>query len=257
MRSPITSATIYNQLPNGSTRASTITYNGSFNGSGLVSDDKEYDFGVSLGSVPSSTYLKRETTISYASLGNGIINKPAQSSVLDWTTGSSVVVASTTYTYDQALSHELHSSKLEYLGVIADIKSWCKEFAERSNVEINFRNDVSSVVPFEMGVSLFRILQEALHNAVKHSGVKRVEVRLTEQSIQVHLIVSDSGKGFDVKSAMQGKGLGLTSMKERVRLVNGTIAIESKPMGGTTIDVLVPLESQQVRKKMRVQPSGD
>ena len=56
---------------------------------------------------------------------------------------------------------------------------------------------------------------------------------------------------------MQGKGLGLTSMKERVRLVNGTIAIESKPMGGTTIDVLVPLESQQVRKKMRVQPSGD
>jgi len=74
--------------------------------------------------------------------------------------------------------------------------------------------------------------------------VKRVEVRLMEQSDQVCLLISDSGEGFDVDSAMQGKGLGLTSMGERVRLVNGTIAIQSKPMGGTTIEVRVPLESQ-------------
>ena len=72
----------------------------------------------------------------------------------------------------QALSHELHSSKLEYLGVGRAMKSWCKEFAERQKVEIDFRNNVSSVLPFEVGLCLFRVLQEALHNAVKHRGVK-------------------------------------------------------------------------------------
>jgi signal transduction histidine kinase len=79
--------------------------------------------------------------------------------------------------------------------------------------------------------------------------VKRVEVRLREESNQVHLVVSDSGKGFDVESEMQGRGLGLTTMRERVRLVNGTIAIQSKPMGGTTIEVRVPLESQRASQK--------
>ncbi len=143
----------------------------------------------------------------------------------------------------QALSHDLHSSKLEYLGVVAGIRSWCKEFAERQNMEIDFESDVAAVLPFEIGVCLLRVLQEAVHNTAKHGGVKRIEVRLLEQSNQVHLIVSDSGKGFDVESAMQGKGLGLTSMRERVRLVDGTIAIESKPRGGTTIAVRVPLES--------------
>jgi PAS domain S-box-containing protein len=144
----------------------------------------------------------------------------------------------------EALSHELHSAKLQYLGVVAGIKSWCREFGERQNMEIDFRSDVATVLPFEIGVCLLRVLQEALHNALKHSEVKRVEVRLMEHSNQVQLLVIDSGKGFDVESAKQGKGLGLTSMGERVRLVNGTISIESKSMGGTTIDVRVPFESE-------------
>jgi signal transduction histidine kinase len=145
----------------------------------------------------------------------------------------------------QALSHELHSSKLEYLGVVAGMKSFCKEFAERQKVEIGFKSDVSTVLPLEIGLSLFRVLQESLHNAVKHSGVQRIEVQLSEQSNEVHLVVSDVGKGFDVEIALQGQGLGLTSMRERVRLVNGTIAIESEPMGGTRIHVRVPLPSEQ------------
>jgi PAS domain S-box-containing protein len=144
----------------------------------------------------------------------------------------------------QALSHELHSSKLEYLGVVAGIRSWCKEFGERQGMEIEFKSDVASVLPLDVGVCLFRVLQEALHNAVKHSGTKRVEVQLTEHSNEIHLIVRDSGRGFDVEAAKQGRGLGLTSMQERVRLVNGTISIESKPMGGTTIHVRVPIESK-------------
>jgi PAS domain S-box-containing protein len=152
----------------------------------------------------------------------------------------------------QALSHDLHSSKLEYLGVVAGIKSWCKEFAERQRMEIDFKSDVPTAVPLEIGRSLFRVLQEALHNAVKHSGVKRVEVQLREESGEIHLITSDSGKGFDVEAALQGKGLGLTSMRERVRLVNGTISIESKPMGGTTIHVRVPFGSEQSFQRQAV-----
>src|ERR1700745_1695410 len=149
----------------------------------------------------------------------------------------------------QALSHDLHSSKLEYLGVVAGIKSWCKEFSERQRMEIDFSNDVHSALPFEIGLSLFRVLQEALHNVMKHSGVKRIEVQIREVSSGIHLIIRDSGKGFDVEAALQGKGLGLTTMRERVRLVNGTISIESKPMGGTTIHVRVPFGSEQASQR--------
>src|SRR6201997_5563434 len=149
----------------------------------------------------------------------------------------------------QAMSHDLHSSKLDYLGVVAGMKSWCKEFAERQKMEINFRSDVCSILPLAVGLSLFRVLQEALNNAIKHSGMKRIEVQLREDSGEIHLIVSDSGKGFDVEAALQGKGLGLTSMRERVRLVNGAISVESKPMGGTVIHVRVPFESEHVSER--------
>ena len=141
----------------------------------------------------------------------------------------------------QALSHELHSSKLDYLGVIAGIKSWCNEFGERQQMEINFKADVGSRIPPEIGMTLFRILQEALHNAAKHSGVKRIDVQLSEQSNEVRLTISDAGKGFDMDAAKQSRGLGLTSMGERVRLVNGTITIDSKPMAGTSIRIAIPL----------------
>lgn len=78
--------------------------------------------------------------------------------------------------------------------------------------------------------------------------MKRIEVVLREDSGEIHLIVSDSGKGFDVDVVLQGRGLGLTSMRERIRLVNGTILIESKPMGGTRIYVRVPFESDHAQK---------
>jgi PAS domain S-box-containing protein len=146
----------------------------------------------------------------------------------------------------QALSHELHSSKLEYLGVVSGMKSWCREFSERQKMEVDFRTDVSRPLPFEIGLPLFRVLQEALHNAFKHSGVKRVEVQVAEQSDEVHLLVRDSGNGFDIEAARQGSGLGLTSMQERVRLIHGTIAFESKPMVGTTIHVRAPFKSEHV-----------
>lgn len=145
----------------------------------------------------------------------------------------------------QALSHDLHSSKMEYLGVVACMKGWCKEFGERSRMEIDFKSDVRTAVPLELGQTLFRILQEALHNSSKHSGVRRVEVEIREDSGEICLSVGDSGKGFEIKAARHGRGLGLRSMHERVRLVNGTIAIDSEPMRGTTVHVRVPLESRR------------
>jgi PAS domain S-box-containing protein len=145
----------------------------------------------------------------------------------------------------QALSHDLHSSQLEYLGAVAAMKNWCKEFGDRLGMQIDYRQDVRSTLAQEIGLCLFRVLQEALHNAVKHSGVKRIEVQLHEESDEIHLTIMDLGEGFDVEAAKKGQGLGLTSMQERVRAVNGKIAIESKPMGGTTIHVRVPFSSEK------------
>lgn len=142
----------------------------------------------------------------------------------------------------QALSHELDSAKLRYLGIVGGLRAWCQEFCERQAMQIDFSSDVSHPLPPEVGLCLFRILQEAVHNTVKHSGVKRITVQLAKHSHEVHLIVTDTGKGFDLEEARQGRGLGLTNMQERVRLLNGTIRVKSKPMGGTTIQVRMPLE---------------
>jgi len=145
----------------------------------------------------------------------------------------------------QLISHELHSRQLEHFGVVAAMRNFCGEFAARQRVEIDFKNDdIPQLVSYEVSLCLFRILQEALHNAAKHSKVRRFEVRLSCASNQLHLAVSDRGAGFDAESAMKKGGLGLISMRERVRLVSGTIVIESKPMGGTAIHVRVPFGSE-------------
>ena len=144
----------------------------------------------------------------------------------------------------QLLSHELHSSKLEYLGIVGATKNFCKEFSDRQKVEIDFQShDLPAGLPRELSLSLFRVLQEALRNATKHSGVKRFEVRLWGSAAEIHLTVSDLGAGFDTEAAMKSTGLGLTSMQERLRLVGGELSINSQPKGGTTIHARVPFNS--------------
>ena len=142
------------------------------------------------------------------------------------------------------LSHELHFSTLDLLGLPKGISSWCKAFGERHKIEIDFKNGDVPKLPQEISLCLFRVLQEAVHNAAKHSGVKRIEVELAEKLGEIHLIVSDSGRGFDIKAAKQSGGLGLTSMQERVRLVGGTIVINSQSRVGTTIQVCVPFKAE-------------
>ncbi len=141
----------------------------------------------------------------------------------------------------QNLSHELHSSKLDYLGVAPAMRSWCKEFGQKQNLEIDFEsNHVPNSVPPEVALSLFRVLQEALHNAAKHSGVKHFNVQLRANLEEINLTVNDLGVGFDTEATVQGQGLGLISMRERLRLVNGDLTIESQPKCGTTIYARVP-----------------
>ena len=144
----------------------------------------------------------------------------------------------------QNLSHELHSSKLDYLGVAPAMRSWCKEFGQKQNLEIDFEsNHVPNSVPPEVALSLFRVLQEALHNAAKHSGVKHFNVQLRANLEEINLTVNDLGVGFDTEATVQGQGLGLISMRERLRLVNGDLTIESQPRGGTRIHARVPFNS--------------
>ena len=144
----------------------------------------------------------------------------------------------------QSLSHELHSAKLQYLGIAGAIKGFCREFGEQQKVEVDFQShDLPSPLSPDISLGLFRVLQEALHNSAKHSGVRHFEVRLWGTSDEIHLTVKDSGVGFDREAAKESRGLGLISMGERLKLVNGTLSIDSQPKGGTTVHARVPLGS--------------
>ena len=143
----------------------------------------------------------------------------------------------------QTLSHRLHSSKLEYLGLVGAAKSFCRELSEQRNVQIEFKHsEVPAAIPKEISLCIFRVLQEALHNAVKHSGDQNFVVEMRGTNDGISLTVSDSGIGFDWQDATNRRGLGLISMRERLRLVNGELSIQSELARGTTVRAQVRLE---------------
>jgi PAS domain S-box-containing protein len=145
----------------------------------------------------------------------------------------------------QALSHELHSFKLEILGTTAAMRSFCTEFARQHAVKIAFSSNLSQSLPHDASLCLYRILQEGLHNAVKHSGVKEFFVQLQAEPGNVELTIRDFGVGFNVEEAMADRGLGLVSMRERINLVSGVLSIESSPRSGATIRAKVPVEEER------------
>jgi signal transduction histidine kinase len=109
-------------------------------------------------------------------------------------------------------------------------------------VEIIFKDHgLPSLVPPDVSICLFRVLQEALHNGVKHSGAQKFEVQLWGESDEINLTVSDSGAGFNLDATRKGRGLGLIRIEQRLRLVRGTFSIDSQPSRGTTIHARVPL----------------
>jgi len=114
--------------------------------------------------------------------------------------------------------------------------------SDRQGVEIDFHADnISKTLPTEISLCLFRVLQEAVQNAIKHSGSHSFEVALRHHANAVELTVKDSGSGFDLQQSIKGRGLGLTSMKERLALVHGQLSIHSELGRGTTVQARVPL----------------
>jgi PAS domain S-box-containing protein len=142
----------------------------------------------------------------------------------------------------QALSHHLHSPKLDLLGLAAAAAGFCREVSNRQEVEIDFHSEnIPKDLPEDASLCLFRVLQEAIQNAIKHSGSRHFEVSLSGGLSEVELTVRDFGIGFDPQEAMKGSGLGLTTIRERLKLVNGNLSIDSQPQHGTTIQARVPL----------------
>ncbi len=146
----------------------------------------------------------------------------------------------------QSLSHELHSSRLQYLGLAPALKGFCQEFSQQQQVEVNFQAwDLPSPLSPDISLCFFRVLQEGLHNAAKHSGVRQFEVRLWGTPDDIHLTISDSGVGFETDVGNASRGLGLISMQERLKLLQGTLSIRSQLERGTTIHASVPYRPNQ------------
>jgi PAS domain S-box-containing protein len=140
------------------------------------------------------------------------------------------------------LSHQLHSSTLHHAGLLAAAKSLCHETGKQHRIQIDFvHQEMPEEISPEVALCLFRTLQEALNNIVKHSSASHAHVEFVGTSSRIRMRIVDAGVGFDPSSWGSQEGLGLLSMRERLRLVGGTIVLRSRPMEGTEIVAEVPL----------------
>ena len=136
------------------------------------------------------------------------------------------------------------SSVLEFLGLKKATIAVCEELS-RQGVKIDFHvGRIPGKLPLDISLCLFRVLQEALQNAIRHSNSHEFQVRLQGRANEIELVVRDLGRGFNPEETINGPGLGLTSMRERLNLVNGQLLIDSKSQAGTTIIARVPLKSK-------------
>jgi signal transduction histidine kinase/ABC-type uncharacterized transport system substrate-binding protein len=141
------------------------------------------------------------------------------------------------------LSHRLHSSTLERLGLVPGLSALCKEFAVQSGIEIDFHADnVPRSVHPDVALCVFRIVQEGLGNLRKHSGAAQAQVHLRCAADSLHVSIRDEGIGLDVRELGKQAGLGIRSMQERAHLLGGRFEIHSGPGHGTELEALIPLE---------------
>ncbi len=158
------------------------------------------------------------------------------------------------------LSHQLHPSKLDTLGLVTSVASLCREFSTQYHLQAAFsHHGFPRQIPKDATLCLFRIVQEALRNVVKHSGAVEAQVELSAHSDAIDLCVSDSGTGFSPESAQAYAGLGLVSMRERLRLIGGQLLVESEPSHGTRIRVHVPLTEgeQEITNQVKTSSTED
>jgi signal transduction histidine kinase len=139
------------------------------------------------------------------------------------------------------LAYELHPAKLDQLGLVAAARGFCRELGRKSGLRIAFEpGDFPRDIPADVALCLYRVLQESLHNAVRHGGTSEARVELRAEPDRLGLSVVDSGRGFDVDRARREGGLGLSSMQERVRHLAGTLEVRSEPGRGTRVEVWLP-----------------
>ena len=143
-----------------------------------------------------------------------------------------------------SLSHRLHSSTLESLGLVAGVKVFAEEFSAQQQIKVTFTHEnVPRDIAEDVALCLFRIVQESLRNVKRHSGADRAEVHLEGLGEKLHLSVVDRGRGFDVTHYSPRAGIGIRSMRERLRSLGGQLEITSRPAEGTRIDAVVPLRA--------------
>jgi PAS domain S-box-containing protein len=142
------------------------------------------------------------------------------------------------------LSHRLHSSALDYLGLGPALQKLVNEFSARHSIAIDFEHGpLPAPLPSDVALCLFRVTEESLTNIAKHSRAKSARVHVTSAPDGIHLSVEDSGSGFDLAAVERRAGLGFVSMRERLRVLRGTVRVDSAPSRGTRIAVWVPAAS--------------
>jgi signal transduction histidine kinase len=140
------------------------------------------------------------------------------------------------------LSHRLHPSKLGQLGLVAAVRGLCEEVTNTGGVEIQFKErDAPKAAPNQVALCLYRVVQEALSNVLKHSGAATGTVELFGEPGLIRLRVADSGRGFDARDQASAEGLGLISMRERLRSVGGVLSVRSEQSHGTEIEAEIPV----------------
>ena len=140
------------------------------------------------------------------------------------------------------LSHQLHPAVLEHLGLVPALESYIASFRDEEQINVQFTADIGDVrIPFQTSICVYRVAVEALRNVARHSGAASAAVSLKRSQKVLELQVSDSGKGFDVETSRQGGGLGLISIEERLRVLQGDCDVSSAPERGTTLVARVPL----------------
>jgi two-component system, chemotaxis family, CheB/CheR fusion protein len=140
-------------------------------------------------------------------------------------------------------AHQLHPSMVDHLGLPAALRSLCDDVSKQEKIRVSCQvRNVSAPIPTEIALCLYRVAQEALRNVATHSGAPRATLSLVPVKNRIRLAINDSGHGFDRSASSQAKkGLGILSMEERVRLVGGSLTLNSKPGKGTRVVVEVPL----------------
>jgi PAS domain S-box-containing protein len=156
-----------------------------------------------------------------------------------------------------SLSHQLHSSKLEHVGLMSALAGLCQEISQKYKIEVHFtESECPSNIPKDAALCLFRVAQEGLANVVKHSRSKKALVELRGNPAGVTLRISDSGRGFDPTLNKPNAGIGIIGMTERLRLVGGMLAVRSEPNCGTEIFAQVPLTNSADSPKFKIQAAG-